>query len=403
MNNFSFFINRISTQATKTVFVLLIFAVQILAQPPRIVLPEDTSSANVSADDNTWWYVLLALLFIGLAGAIFWVRKTKAAEKENQKSKNPKTAAKKTQSSGAPDFDKEIEWMRKNKNLSSGKKPGGAINLPRTGEVLGRKSSAKSASVAESKPVEPGMMPIFSIDKWQSARPFEQLPLSSDDSLMSAIEQIQDEFEEDETVRELAVRVLAAFQTMNSVESLSQVALYDLSSTLRSQAVGILSGFNHESVFEAILLSCADPTREVRAAGARGLFQLSFDRADAWTRIAESGDEFRMRQSARAAIEAGLVERYFDRLVHQDSKYAYEAFTFLALLLRSGETEQITAALVGHPNMNVRRAILHVIKIVDEPNGASSLYDLADDAGIPADLRQEINQILETKSLMATS
>ena len=144
------------------------------------------------------------------------------------------------------------------------------------------------------------------------ARPFMQLPISNDDALLSAIEQTQDEFEEDESVRELAVRILARFETKNSVESLSQVALYDLSSTLRSKAVGILSDFDHESVFETLLLACADPTREVRAAAARGLFRLSFDRSDCWMRIAESNDEFRMRHAARAAIAGDLVERSFD-------------------------------------------------------------------------------------------
>lgn len=68
----------------------------------------------------------------------------------------------------------------------------------------------------------------------------------------------------------------------------------DLSSNLASKAVATLTDFDHESVFEAILLACADPTREVRAAAARGLFRLNFDRADAWKRIIESNDEFRI-------------------------------------------------------------------------------------------------------------
>ncbi|MEO6051318.1 MAG: hypothetical protein ABIP78_08305 [Pyrinomonadaceae bacterium] len=74
---------------------------------------------------------------------------------------------------------------------------------------------------------------------------------------------------------------MTAFRTRNSVEALSQIALYDLSSNLRSKAVATLTDFDHESVFEAILLACADPTREVRAASARGVFRLNFDRADA--------------------------------------------------------------------------------------------------------------------------
>ena len=70
------------------------------------------------------------------------------------------------------------------------------------------------------------------------------IPAPSDDALMSAVEQTQDEYEEDEEIRDLAVRILAAFKTRNSVEALSQVALYDLSSNLRSKAVSILADFD---------------------------------------------------------------------------------------------------------------------------------------------------------------
>ncbi len=79
-------------------------------------------------------------------------------------------------------------------------------------------------------------MPILSINKLKFAGPSEQLPISNDPALLSAIEQTQDEFEEDEQLRELAVRILNAFKTRNSVEALSQVALYDLSSNLRSKS-----------------------------------------------------------------------------------------------------------------------------------------------------------------------
>ncbi len=74
--------------------------------------------------------------------------------------------------------------------------------------------------------------------------------------------------------------------------------MYDISSNLRSKAVSVLADFDHESVFETVLLCCADPTREVRAAAARALFNLSFERSDSWARIAQCDDEFRMVQAA---------------------------------------------------------------------------------------------------------
>jgi len=38
-------------------------------------------------------------------------------------------------------------------------------------------------------------------------------------------------------------------------------------------------------------MGLSDETREVRAAAARSLSRLSFDRADAYVRVIESGDE----------------------------------------------------------------------------------------------------------------
>jgi HEAT repeat protein len=238
-------------------------------------------------------------------------------------------------------------------------------------------------------------LPIFSIKRLELARPFDALPISNDEDLMSAVEQGYDEFEEDEEVRDLAVRVLAAFKKRNSVETLSQIALYDLSSGLRSKAVNILSEFDHESVFETILLANADPTREVRAAAARSLSKLTFDRADAWSRIAETGEEGRMVQAARAAIESGFVEMSFDRLVHPDYKYAYEAFALMALLIKAGETEKIFNTLENHRDMNVRRAILHTIKVTKDQKALDGLYSLLEKNIMPLEFQEEIDKTIE--------
>ena len=212
---------------------------------------------------------------------------------------------------------------------------------------------------------------------------------------MDAIEQTHDELEEDSEVRELAVRILAAFKTRNSVEALSQVALYDLLANLRSKAVTVLCEFDHESVFEPILLACADPTREVRAAAARGLTKLTFDRADAWTRIAELDAEGRIVAAARAAIESGFVDMSFDRLVHQDRKYAYEAFALMALLIKAGETEKIFNALDNHRDMNVRKAVLHTIKVTKDPKAVERLSELLKKGELPIEFQEEVDKTIE--------
>ncbi|HLM61750.1 MAG TPA: HEAT repeat domain-containing protein, partial [Pyrinomonadaceae bacterium] len=179
------------------------------------------------------------------------------------------------------------------------------------------------------------------------------------------------------------------------VEALAQIALYDLSSSLRSKAVNVLAEFDHESVFETILLACADPTREVRAAAARGLTKLTFDRADAWTRIAETGEEGRIVQTARAAIESGFVDMSFDRLVHPDRKYVYEAFALMALLIKAGETEKIFSTIENHRDLNVRRALLHTIKITKDQKALDGLYLLLEKNNLPIEFQEEIDKTIE--------
>lgn len=241
-------------------------------------------------------------------------------------------------------------------------------------------------------------LPINSFLKLTDPRGFHLLPLSSDPALTDAIERAGEEFEDDESIREASVRVLAAFKTRNSVDALSQIALYDLSATIRSKAVTALTAFDHESVFETILLACADPTREVRAAAARGIFRLSFDRADAWKRIIATKDEYRMIHAARAATEAGIVLKSFERLLHDDMKIAYEAFSLVGLLIKAGETEQIFSAIRDSNDERVKFALLHVISVIKDERSLIELERLAGDVGIPKDLSAEMMELAASPS-----
>ncbi|MEO7658870.1 MAG: hypothetical protein ABIV48_04585, partial [Pyrinomonadaceae bacterium] len=138
----------------------------------------------------------------------------------------------------------------------------------------------------------------------------------------------------------------------------------------------------------------ADPTREVRAAAARGLFRLSFDRADSWKRIIETNDEFRMSHAARAALESGFVVKYFDRLVHEDFKVAYEAFALVGVLIRSGETEEIFNAVTGHRDERVRFALLHVLKVIPDERTIEELANVQRSGGLSADVTERIADTL---------
>lgn len=384
---------------------LALFATNIAAQSPSAKEQEFIAEAG-----SGWWFYIALIVFLGLGGAFYFWRKSRKGEAQPQYNYDNRYANyynKDSYDVVGVDAEKEMEWLRKAKKsaakppkLTFGPKKEGSTNVNAVPPV-------KSSNVADlnfdtkvfqekMRRLQYSQLPINSFGKLSASKLYEPLPVSDDPSVLNAIEQANEEYEEDESVRELAVRILTAFRTRNSVESLSQIALYDLSSNLRSKAVSTLTDFDHESVFEAILLACADPTREVRAAAARGLFRLNFDRSDAWKRIIETNDEFRMSHAGRAAIESGIVVKSFDRLVHDDLKVAYEAFALVSLLIKSGETAEIFNAIKTHKDERVKFALLHVLKVQKDERTLPELKDLAKDNAVPKDVADRVQDAVNS-------
>ena len=351
--------------------------------------PLERERAFVEAANSQSSYTIF-FVFLGLAtGAIYfwWRRKRNGVDSEFDYANRvrDRSISQDFDNDGV-DAEKELEWFRKARK-SPGKSEIRTRDRERTNSKvrLSEMAGEQDADLENQtrlfqekmRKAQFSQLPIHSFLQLTAARPFEQLPISSDPAVLSAIEQTNEEYEEDEAVRELAVRILARFKHRNSVEALTQVALYDLSSVIRSRAVAILTEFDHESVFEPILLACADPTREARAAAARGLFRLSFDRAEAFKRIIATNDEFRMSHAARAAIESGIVTKSLDRLLHDDMRIAYEAFALVGLLIKSGEMEPIFDAIRNHKDERIKLALLHVIKVVRDEKSLEMLDTFA--------------------------
>ena len=365
------------------IFQTLIVKIVAQSVPETIASPE-------SAEDYTWWY-LLAVLIIGLGAALLWRMRNKQAEKMS--AGNPTSAHhKNNRKTDSFDAGKEMQRLGKNQTISE--------NSYKQKKAQ-RGSFENKQTENEFQEIKADAPPVFGFHGLTLSRPFLPLSASNDESLLSAIEQTKDEDEEDEKVRDSTLEILKTFKNRNSVEALAQVALYDLSSSLRSKAVSTLADFDHESVFEAILMACADPTREVRAAAARGLSRLSFDRADAWSRIAETGEEGRMRHAARAATEGGFVEQSFERLVHPDRRMAYQSFALLALLIKAGEVEPIFEALKNHPDKNIKLAILHLIKVTRNPNTLDGLNALLEDEKLLPEITQQVGKTIEKVGFVA--
>ena len=376
-------------------------SIDLFAQQPR------TTAVSVpEASGEVWFYTAMgfALLSLGIV-VYFWKNSRKNLEKTLSGGESKTDYFDHDNYESDVDAEKELEWLRKTKRSTS--KPPKMSSLPKIADDSTIPNALSGRSNLSTEPdtkafqdrmkiLQYANLPINSFSELAPTRHFEMLLESDAKALAEAIDKANEEFEKDERVRESAVKTLSAFRTSNSVEALRQVALFDLSSSLRSKAITVLADFDHETVFETVLLACADPSREVRAAAARGLFRLNFDRSGAWKRIIETNDEFRMKQAIGAAAEAGIVVKSFDRLIHEDLKIAYEAFTLVALLIKSGETNEIFTALRDHKDERVKYALLHVLKAIKDERSVDGLNDLVAADSCSVEVLSRIQDVIMT-------
>lgn len=375
-----------------------------LALLAPIVFAVDASAQAPDSEGFSPGFFFFVLLVAGAAGAaiFFWYKSKTIAATEPEYNYNIRYNSSDNGSYDMRNIDTEmeLEWLRKAKKSTARGAAAGSRDL--SGQLTLEPKAADDINLdtrvfqEKMRKLQYVQLPINSFSQLAPAKRYTPLNVSDDGSLLNAIEQANEEFEEDEAVRDVALRVLAAFRNRNSAEALSQIALYDLSSNLRSRAVNTLADFDHESVFETILLACADPTREVRAAAARGLFRLGFDRAHAWKRIIEGNDSFLMTQAARAAIESGIVAKSLDRLIHEDVKIAYEAFALVSLLIKSGESAPIFDALLSHKDERVKYALLHVLKVHKDERTLAELTKIRAARSWPQDMAERIRETVKS-------
>jgi HEAT repeat protein len=216
----------------------------------------------------------------------------------------------------------------------------------------------------------------------------EQLPeWMEDESLADALERLDSA---DVEARVAAAQQLAQFQVQRSVEALTSLAANDRDAAVRAAAVTSLGNIGHESVFPSVLISMADEAREVRAAAARALSRLSFDRADAYVRVLETADAVTLRHLASACVGAGLAGQALSRLASEDRRQAYEAFSLLSLVAKGGQADLIMRAVEEHQDLNLRLAAARLLGLMGEAELDVRLRRVALGANAPEKLRTAI-------------
>jgi HEAT repeat protein len=239
-----------------------------------------------------------------------------------------------------------------------------------------------------------GNDPLFTgeITALESTGMVDDLPdFVEDAELIDALGQLESP---ETSFRAAAVRQLARFPVQRSVQALASVAIQDPEPAVRGSAVSSLGSIDHESVFAPVLIALADESREVRAAAARSLTGLSFDRADAYVRVIETANAGTLQHVAQACIKAGIVSQAMDRLASNDRRQAYEAFSLLSLLAKANEMQPILDAIEHHPDTDVRLCAVRVLGLSGQPQVAQELRQLAGRDDIPDVVRTSILEVI---------
>jgi HEAT repeat protein len=221
---------------------------------------------------------------------------------------------------------------------------------------------------------------------------YQELPSATEDSTRDEL--LAELQSADENARAVAAQQLSLHPVKESVDALTKLVIHDPESSVRAAAVASLGSIDHESVFAPVLLGLADESRFVRAAAARTLTSLHFDRAEAYVRVTEHAEPEMLQRVAKACVETGIAAQAVDRLVSEDRRQAYEAFSLYSLLARAREIEPILDVIRKHKDEEVRLCAVRVLNLAPDASLAPQLRDIVGSNGVPENVRTAVLELL---------
>jgi HEAT repeat protein len=246
--------------------------------------------------------------------------------------------------------------------------------------------STVTVSGAESQEVAKEPKPRSSIE-------IEELPeMLQDHGLARALADLRDA---KESIRAQAIQELGQFRAHAAVQALVSVVRSGVNPGFRAMAISSLGMINHHCVFPAVLIGMADESREVRAAAARALNRLTFDRGDAYVHVLETASPDTIRDVAHACIQAGIVSQGIDRLASNDRRQAYEAFSLVSLLSRADMIEPVFEAMLNRPSLELRLSAAKLLATTKEPKVLERLRLMAMEDSVDEEVRAELLAALD--------
>jgi HEAT repeat protein len=221
---------------------------------------------------------------------------------------------------------------------------------------------------------------------------FEELPPGDEDQeLATALAGLANA---DEATRISIAQELALHSVQASVSALTSMVIEDTEPSVRAAAVSSLGAIDHETVFAPVLIALGDESRIVRAAAARTLTSLHFDRAEAYVRVMETAEPEMLRKVAEACVNTGIVAQAVDRLASEDRRQAYEAFSLFSLLARAEETQPIVDVIANHRDDEVRLCAVRVLNMAGQSSVVPKLRELAAQDGLSEGVRTAVLEAL---------
>jgi len=141
------------------------------------------------------------------------------------------------------------------------------------------------------------------------------------------------------------------------------------------------------------MMRLVDEAREVRTAAARALSNLSFDRADAYARVSKTADEATLVSVAQAIVGTGMANQAINRLIGNDQRQAYEAFSLLSLLIKAKEVSPLLEGIASNSDTQVRLALVRLMNTVGGVRHLSEMREITRCADAPAEVRDAVEAI----------
>jgi HEAT repeat protein len=187
---------------------------------------------------------------------------------------------------------------------------------------------------------------------------------------------------------------LAPFDELSTVPASIQQRIASGDPGARATAIVELSHVDTDEAFQQICAAFDDPSREVRSAAARALHELRTDRAESFTRaLREAGPE-RRREIGAAIASSGLAGESISQLTGESRERTYEAFSLLFLMAKAGEVQPLLRAIEGHPNNEVRLAVVKLLALSGQKEVLPAFRRLAVRGSLPTEVRSAVMEAI---------